>query len=264
MRAHSFISACMTCSMTTSVSPRDSRMRRSVSSICATSVAVRPAITSSSRTIRAPVAMARATSRRFWPARVSVEAGAAASSRHADLVEHGHRVAIGAAAVGERDPAEHGRRAQVLEHASGRGNGLTIWNVRATPRRQIRSGERPSMRWPSSAIVPALGRALPAIRLKSVVLPAPLAPMTPIVSPAETENETPASAVRPPKRLPRSRTSSNGAAALVLTRDGRGAPARCRRCRGCRPARAARSRRGRRRGSACRRAAPAPRALRRR
>jgi len=68
-------------------------------------------------------------------------------------------VAIGAVAIGERDPAEHRRRAQVLEHGQA-GKRLDDLERPATPRRQIRSGERPSMRRPSSAIVPELGRAL--------------------------------------------------------------------------------------------------------
>ena len=56
------------------------------------------------------------------------------------------------------------------------GNGRTSWKVRPMPRRQTRSGVRPSMRSPAKAIEPWLGTSTPAIMLNSVVLPAPFGP----------------------------------------------------------------------------------------
>ena len=53
---------------------------------------------------------------------------------------------------------------------------------------------------PRHATSPSSGRTKPQMTLKSVVLPAPLGPMTPTTSPGETVNETSSSAVSPPKR----------------------------------------------------------------
>src|SRR5688500_2412041 len=62
--------------------------------------------------------------------------------------------------------------------------------------------------------------------LKSVVLPAPLGPIRPKISPCATESETSSSAVNPPKRFVMPRTSSNASAGDIGTfRSGRLAPA---------------------------------------
>ena len=63
------------------------------------------------------------------------------------------------------------------------GNGWTIWNVRAMPRRE--AWKRPlggSRRGHRSAHA-GVGRKTPVIRLTSVVLPAPLGPIRPTISP---------------------------------------------------------------------------------
>jgi hypothetical protein len=212
--------------MTTSVRPRASRTRRSVSSICATSVAVRPAITSSSRTSRAPVAIARATSSRFCPESVSVAGGLRGEGGHADVLEHRHRRGVGGVPVAQARAAEHRRGAQVLEHRQARER-LDDLEGAGDAEAADAVGREAVDAPAGEGDRPVLGRALPAIRLKSVVLPAPLAPMMPTVSPASTANETPESAMSPPKRLPRSCTSSSGAA--------RRRPCRPRRLRACRP-----------------------------
>jgi hypothetical protein len=54
------------------------------------------------------------------------------------------------------------------------------------------------MSTPFSTMRPLLGGRLPAIRLNTVVLPAPLGPIRPVMLPAGTENETPSTTRAPP------------------------------------------------------------------
>src|SRR5258705_10995033 len=59
-------------------------------------------------------------------------------------------------------------------------------------------------------MVPAVGGSAPEMQLKSVVLPEPLGPMRPRISPSRTSKDTPFSAVKPPKCLVRLVTVSMG------------------------------------------------------
>src|SRR2546423_10573156 len=68
----------------------------------------------------------------------------------------------------------------------------------------------PATSAPFHTIRPALGRMRPATRLRSVVLPEPFGPKMPTISPRSIENETSATAVRPPKRLVRLVIPSSG------------------------------------------------------
>ena len=61
---------------------------------------------------------------------------------------------------------------------------------------------------PSSRRRPDRARVKPQMTLNSVVLPAPLGPMTPTIAPRGTQNETASSAVIPPKRTVTASTSS--------------------------------------------------------
>src|SRR5258705_9574577 len=70
------------------------------------------------------------------------------------------------------------------------------------------SGRRPWISRPFHSTGPEVGVRRPAIMLSSVVLPDPLGPMMPTISPGTTRKETSATAMRPAKRLPRPRTSS--------------------------------------------------------
>jgi transcription-repair coupling factor (superfamily II helicase) len=67
-------------------------------------------------------------------------------------------------------------RAERLPNASRR------WKVRAMPSRARRYGRRPVTSSPSSRTRPPLGVCSPVITLKSVVLPAPLGPTTPMIA----------------------------------------------------------------------------------
>src|SRR5216684_1929516 len=87
-------------------------------------------------------------------------------------------------------------------------NGRGIWKVRANPRRQITCAGCPAISAPPKTIEPLLGRSAPAIRLKIVLLPEPLGPMRPRISPCRTSNDTWLTARKPPKRFDRALTAS--------------------------------------------------------
>src|SRR6185503_8536542 len=59
-------------------------------------------------------------------------------------------------------------------------------------------------------MAPSVGGRAPEMQLKSVVLPEPLGPMRPRISPSRTSKDTAFSAVKPPNRLVRPVTVSMG------------------------------------------------------
>src|ERR1019366_905343 len=95
------------------------------------------------------------------------------------------------------------------------GNGLTIWNVRPMPALQVRSGRKPAMSRPSKTMRPLVGAKTPAMRLKSVVLPAPFGPMSATISPWSTRSDTSETAFRPRKYLQAPMISSIAGIRLV-------------------------------------------------
>ena len=74
-----------------------------------------------------------------------------------------------------------------------------IWKVRAMPTPTRWCGGIAVMSRPSNRIRPAVGGKKPLIRLKNVVLPAPLGPMTARSSPGSTSIDTWSTATRLPK-----------------------------------------------------------------
>src|SRR2546430_14722457 len=87
---------------------------------------------------------------------------------------------------------------------------LVIWNERARPLRARLGAGRRVTSWPAKRMRPASERRLPASWLISVVLPAPLGPMTASVSPSCTSRSTLSEARSAPKLLQRPLTSSIG------------------------------------------------------
>src|SRR3990170_8712173 len=79
---------------------------------------------------------------------------------------------------------------------------------------------------PSTTTSPPSRPSSPQIIEIVVVLPAPLGPSRPYVSPAATEKLTPSTAVRVPKRLRRSRQSSTGVGMAILECRGQAGPRR--------------------------------------
>src|SRR6185369_9316029 len=63
---------------------------------------------------------------------------------------------------------------------------------------------------PSSSTTPLSGRWKPVTRLKKVLLPEPFGPITPTISPGQTEIAWPFSAVSPRNDLVRPRVASSG------------------------------------------------------
>src|SRR5579862_1473539 len=78
-------------------------------------------------------------------------------------------------------------------------NSSSRWNVRAMPRRARWYGGRPVMSSPSITTLPRVGRCRPVTTLKSVVLPAPLGPINPVIRPPSASIDTSSTATRPPK-----------------------------------------------------------------
>ncbi len=78
---------------------------------------------------------------------------------------------------------------------------FTCWKVRAMPARAIWRCARRLMSLAEKAeLGPGSGGSAPVIRLNIVVLPAPLGPIRPRISPALTSKLTLSTATRPPKR----------------------------------------------------------------
>ena len=110
-----------------------------------------------------------------------------------------------------RQPARHSARKKfspawpvapsfMLSSTESRARALVSWNVRTIPRRAMRYDVSPSRVSPSNDHVPELGLSKPVSRLKNVVLPAPLGPMSAVMAPRSTSKWSTSTAVRPPKR----------------------------------------------------------------
>lgn len=76
------------------------------------------------------------------------------------------------------------------------------------PRLMIRCGASPAISEPSNRIDPELGASVPESMLKIVLLPEPLGPIRPRISPCSTLNDTLLTAVKPPNRFTSPLTSS--------------------------------------------------------
>src|SRR4029079_14252916 len=76
---------------------------------------------------------------------------------------------------------------------------LVSWNVRTMPRAAMRCGATPSIDLPSNVQSPASGLSKPVMRLKNVVLPAPLGPISAVIDPRCTSTRSTSTAVMPPK-----------------------------------------------------------------
>src|SRR5215475_6128920 len=96
------------------------------------------------------------------------------------------------------------------------GNGRTIWNVRPIPRRHASSGVSRSIGSPANRIEPASGASAPAIMLNSVVLPAPLGPITAKISPWRTSNSRSWTARSPLKLFDSPATSSSATMSRLI------------------------------------------------
>src|SRR3979490_2361508 len=96
---------------------------------------------------------------------------------------------------------------------------LATWNARPIPWRTMSGGVCPAISTPSSRIWPESGFSAPVIRLKKVLFPAPLGPMTAVSEPSAKLNVLSSAALTPPNDL-----QSAGAAGIGAPR-GAGQPA---------------------------------------
>src|SRR5215471_9884088 len=90
-------------------------------------------------------------------------------------------------------------------------NSRGTWKVRPTPARANAWAGMPTMSRPSSMIEPLSGRNAPATRLMVVVLPEPLGPIRPTISPRRSSAENSSTAMMPPKCLCSVRAAKYGA-----------------------------------------------------
>ena len=88
---------------------------------------------------------------------------------------------------------------------NGRGN----WKLRARPSRVRSCADRPSSVCPAKRTLPVSLRSVPHMQFTNVLLPEPLGPIRPTRSPSRTASSIACKATKPPKRLPRSVTSSS-------------------------------------------------------
>ena len=100
--------------------------------------------------------------------------------------------------------------AWTFSYTVSRGKMFVRWNDRPIPSRQRSCGAMPVTSRSLKTTCPPSGTRCPVIRLKSVVLPAPLGPMMALIEPLGTVKETPSTAWKPSKLFRTSRTSSTG------------------------------------------------------
>jgi hypothetical protein len=89
--------------------------------------------------------------------------------------------------------------------------GCVIWKVRTIPRRAMRCTGQPVISCPSKVTLPVLTGRKPAMHANSVVLPAPLGPISATMRPSSTFSDASSTALRPPKILVRPCTCNIGA-----------------------------------------------------
>src|SRR5688500_11436476 len=88
----------------------------------------------------------------------------------------------------------------MLSRTVSRDSALVSWKVRTMPRRATLCAAIPPRSLPSKDQLPSLGLSKPVSRLKKVVLPAPLGPISAVMTPRCTSRCSTSTAVRPPKR----------------------------------------------------------------
>src|SRR3954470_10391978 len=102
-----------------------------------------------------------------------------------------------------------------------RDSALVSWKVRTTPSRATWCGAVWPMSRPSNVQLPVFGWSNPVSRLNSVVLPAPLGPIRPVIPPRWISRWSTATAVRPPKVRVMPSTTTAGSGLATPTSHGR-------------------------------------------
>src|ERR687894_409459 len=120
-----------------------------------------------------------------------------------------------------------------------RDSALVSWKVRTTPSRATWCGASMPSGRPSNDHVPVLGWSNPVSRLNSVVLPAPLGPIRPVMPPRCTSRWSTDTAVRPPNVRVTPSTTMAGSGLATPTSHGRSLSAAWATRRGASPVRQA-------------------------
>src|SRR5215468_5024577 len=202
----------MSCSVKRSVRPR-SRPMRSMSWIDSrVSWADMPAVGSSRRRMAGSRASAMPSSICFWlpwerkPATSPALSRRPTAARRASVSSR-YRRRTGVTRFQPR-PRWERKAAWMFSYTVSLGKMFVRWKERPMPRRQRSCGAMPVTSRSLKRTLPASGRRCPVIRLKSVVLPAPLGPMMALIEPRGTEKLTPPTARKPSKLLRSPNTSS--------------------------------------------------------
>src|SRR6266581_993966 len=202
----------MSCSVKSSVSPRSRAMRSTRRIVSRVSVADMPAVGSSRSRMSGSSASARPSSSCFWapcernPATSSARSASPRDSSRRSVSAR-YRAPTGVKAFQPR-PRWDRNAAWTFSYTVSRAKMFVRWKERPTPTRHSSWGGTPVTSRPFRTTRPASARRCPVIRLKSVVLPAPLGPMMAQMLPLGTSKETRETAMKPLNDLVRSRTSS--------------------------------------------------------
>src|SRR5215470_12742406 len=172
-------------------------MRRTSAIACCNSAGVRPASASSSSISRGPVASTRAISSRLRPG-VPSERARCALWRAKPVISTMRR------ADSRASPRWRWRRNAptiTLSRTVISSNVAGTWNVRPMPARACASADERVTSTPSNSTRPVVGTVSPARQLKKVDLPAPLGPISPMISPSATARSAPRTARKLPNAL---------------------------------------------------------------
>src|SRR5215467_1384260 len=172
-------------------------MRRTSAIACCSSAGVRPASASSSSISRGPVASTRAISSRLRPGVPSERARCAlwrakpviSMTRNAD------------SRASRRWRWRRNALTITLSRTVISSNVAGTWNVRPMPARACASADERVTSTPSNSTRPVVGAVSPARQLKKVDLPAPLGPISPMISPSATARSAPRTARKLPNAL---------------------------------------------------------------
>ncbi len=212
----------MSCSTMSTVIPRD-RIPRIRSPRRSVSWMFRPQAGSSSSSSRGSPTRARAISTTRCRPKGRLRRVGAGQIGDAEVLEHLHRPAprVALVAPGCRAGAASPRGTPTGPACTGRpsrsrarscrGRAGSTGTCAMTPSEAIRWEGSPVTSRPAKATRPETGGKLPATRLKSVDLPAPLGPMMALIAPARQEKLTPSITCRPPNQWCRPSTASSAA-----------------------------------------------------
>src|SRR3954469_21736496 len=220
----------MSCSTKITVMPCSRRSLTCPSRLCV-SAGFTPAIGSSSMTTLGSLMSARAISSSLrWPPE-SVPAKSSFFRSSLNRVSRSIAFSVLARSCARQVPGTRARKklspfcpcapSSMFCSTVSRDSALVSWKVRTTPSRATWCGASLPSERPSKDHVPVLGWSKPVSRLNSVVLPAPLGPIRPVMPPRCTSRWSTDTAVRPPNVRVTLSTTIAGSGLATPTSQGR-------------------------------------------